>query len=188
MFKLFTMHALVVSLVSCNTAVHQSYLSGEQIALLDKPESEHMTFNENGNPLVLTAGKSERNVYHQENIKGNYYAPCSEFNGELGKLPYTLPNGNTKLYIELYSENLYRPVSGKAQQTIYLYDEADNDTSKCDIDFANKLASKEIGGVTYTQVVIGVDRDKQDTVYWKKGLGVLGWKKNNENYTVYRVD
>ncbi len=181
------MHALLISVTSCNTAVHQSYLSGEQTALLDKPETDHVTFNENGQELVLTAGQSERNVYHQENIKGGYYAPCSEYNGELGKLPYTLPDGNTKLYIELFSENLYRPISGKAQQSIYLYDDAGNSTSKCDIDFGNRLASKEIGGVTYTEVVLGIDTYKQDTVYWKKELGVLGWKKNNENYTVYRV-
>lgn len=181
------MHALIVLTTSCNTAVYQSYLSDDQLKLIDNRES-NITFNENGQPLVLSAGKSERNVYHQENIKSNYYAPCSEYNGEFGNLTYTLPNGNIKLYIEIHSENLYRPISGKAQQSISLYDEASKSTSKCDIDFGQQLSSKEIGGVTYSDVVLGIDPNTQDTVYWKKGLGVLGWKRKNENYTVYRVN
>ena len=183
---LATLAALLFFAISCSTDKHESFLTADQHALLDVPKTgRFLTFNENGQLFTIEIGILDIGTYQQEFLKGGLITPSTTYKGEYGKLFYNFPDGSHKLYLNLTSENLYLN-TGKTRQFISVYTNTGK-TSIFEIDFKNKMLSKELGGLTYTDVVLGIDSDKSDTLYWKKELGVLGWKKSNENYTVYRV-
>lgn len=188
---LITMHAFVILLLftSCQTKTeHITQLSPQQWNLLLTPRAANtVVFDENGNrtTTIVNSVLAYRKLT-RENKGGMYTGGGDLFYNELGRTSYNeSPNSNYKIYINVASEDPYNPNLYPAIQQVYV-----NNTSSISyyaIDFNNKLSSKTINGVTYTDVVLGIDPHRNDTLFWKKDIGILGWKRADVNWTAYRV-
>ena len=187
---LFAKHALIITLLpSCTTdSDERTQIDSQQLDLLETPKAgATVLFNENGNILTTTVSDVSRMTHQTQMLKGGMFGGERKYHNETGRAYYETSDAKTRISLHVTSQDPYRPTTYPARQDVTVHYYPDDSDSKYTIEFSNTLASKTIHGVTYTDVVLGIDNYRQDTLYWKKGLGILGWKRKSDNYTAYRV-
>ncbi len=188
---LFTLIALFVlfTITSCKRKEHSTQLSQLQLDLLETPKGRSIvTFNENDLLINHTISDSRITKRQTQYSKGAQFTPSVTYNNEYGEAYYMVIGGKSRIYVYAESEDPYRTTEYPAYQYVQIYNDlASYEASVYRIDFNNTLPFRTIHGITYSDVVLGVDRYHNDTLFWKQGIGILGWKRASQNYTNYRV-
>lgn len=179
------MHAFVflLLLTSCfKKTDNRTHVTPQQLNVLMSPKAgSTVEFDENGTRTIYSVGGVFiETVMTQDNKGGMYYDGGTSFHREMATAYYSAA-GVAKASLYANSEDPYRTEAYPFEQGIQI------GPSTFAINFSNKLASKNINGITYTDIVLGIDPYRNDTLFWKKNIGILGWKRADENYTAYRV-
>lgn len=182
LFFFFTTYAfLIILLTSCEGGKEiRTELSQDQLDfLLTVPSGTALIFNENGQLYNYTVSGLGRTTYKSED-RGSMVAKPSTYYNEHGEVNYyKSENRGPSIYLKANASS--------KSKNIELYDPVLSVSSDFLIKTDRTIPFRTINGITYTDVVISVDSYRNDTLFWKESIGILGWKKASQNYTAYRV-
>lgn len=187
MKKLLLHSTIILSLLSLLSACQKSrvdyinYLTPYQLQLLHTPAAgTTVVFDQNGVRTTTIVNAEDINSTLTKEIKGGMFGGGENYVKQYGNVNYT--NGS-QVKIEIRVSTADPAVaSSEAEQ----YISVDQQYGYA-MEFNNKLPTKTINGITYTNVILGINSYRHDTLFWKKDIGILGWKNADQNYTAYRV-
>ena len=188
-FVLFILNTcLLLSMLTSCTGNREirSNLWPQQVNLLLTPNAgSTVVFDENGIRTSLTVDTASIGYYKTQENRGGMFSGGTKYYSEVGSVNYTSSSNSSKITLRASSVDPYRTDSDSSRQKIMVYNESY--TSQYDLNFRNTRSSIVLNGITYTDVVLGIDSYRNDTLYWKQGIGILGWKRADVSWTAYRV-
>jgi hypothetical protein len=178
----YTMHALLVGLTmlaSCSGKEEvRTQLSSDQVAFLTVvPTGTSLQFNENGDISTVVVGEFSRYTRSSE-PKVGMFSKSVKYYTEYGDISYDAQGAGVQIDMNAVS-------NGAQEIKVYTLSKAIG--SSFYIDFTRIARAVTINGVEYKNVFLGIDSNTKDTLYWKTGLGIIGWKRENEDFTAYRI-
>lgn len=187
MKKVFFLLSSILIFNHCTNVTHtvQTNLTPEQRNFLSVPTlNRTLTFNENGMLYDLKVDSLHISTpMEKEEKAGLLTTPGYNYLVENGYVYYRLANKEAVILLYAGSSLTY----GKGVQRVTIIKDKNNNDKNIgfEIDFTRILPEATIGGIDYKNVVLSTNAN-QDSLFWKKDIGVLGWKEHSTGIMTYQ--
>jgi hypothetical protein len=186
MKKLFLLTSVTFSLWACSGTekTYDRLTDNQRSFLTNPPENYKIDLNDSNVIQTLVVGKYVITETLDKMYKGGQITPEERYYSEYGSVTYSSSNASDPFSISLTAHSSHAYNNTIATQSVAIA-KPDHKYLYYNIDFSKTLPSKTIGGRQFLEVVFAIS--KQDTLFWKKDVGILGWTNTASGYTTRRV-